>query len=158
MDTSGPTELDFTIYVNGALPGMGPQPDIPALRSHHYYYCKICKADFQGGWDSICKARGLTRRRGWITDSCYYGNYRSDLRNVYAALRNSAARPSVRRNCKAGVIIPGQRAFRCPQTPQLGLWSQHGCTMPCSNHQQGHCGNRSSQTGRKVLEREGVSL
>lgn len=38
-------------------------------------------------------------RKDWITDSCYYGNYHSDPRNVYTALQGSPARPSVRLNC-----------------------------------------------------------
>ena len=78
----------------------------------------------------MCKARGLTHRRGWVTDSCYYGNYCPELRNVYSALWGSPARPSVRQNCKAGVIIPRQRAFWCPQIPQLALWPHKAVPNP----------------------------
>lgn len=67
---------------------------------------------------------------GWVTDSCYYGNYCSDLRNMYSALWGSPARPSTRQNCKAGVIIPGQRAFWCLQIPQLALWPHKPAPNP----------------------------
>lgn len=136
VDISGPTELD----AYGVLPRTGPQSYIPELRSH-LYYCRICKAPSQGSWDSICKPHGLIHGRSWITDSCYYGNYLS-------ALWGSTAEPCVRQNCKAGVIIPGQRASGGLRPHSWNYGLHPGCTEPHPNYQRRCCGTSSSQ--RKV--------
>lgn len=147
MDIGRHTELDFTVYSNGALPGTGPQAYTPALRSYLNWY-RICKAASQGVEDSICKARGLTHGRG-----CYYGNYCSDPRT--RALPSRGVQPSPVWDKSAKQVWPFQgRGPLVPQTPQLGLQSQWVCTEPFPNHLQGHRGNWSSQMGRKVWKRD----
>lgn len=101
-------ELDFPINANGAL--LRDRTSAFHL-SIPFLLTQICKATSQDGWDSICKAYGLTHRKGWITDSCYYGNYHSDPRNMYTALWDSPARPAWGKIAKQVWSLQGRGPF-----------------------------------------------
>lgn len=69
----------------------------------------------QGGGDSTCRARGLTLRRGRVTDSCPSGDRCSDPRTLFTVLQPSPAKPSVRQSRKAGLPVPEPRALGAPR-------------------------------------------
>lgn len=84
----------------------------------------------QGGGDSTCKARGLTHRRGWVTDSFPSGDHYSDPRTLFTALQPSPAKPSVETESQSRSACSGAEGLGCPQASQLGSRSHKAAQSP----------------------------
>lgn len=85
-------------------------------------YCKLCKAASQDGGDSICKAHGLTHRKGWITDSCYYGNCFLTPETCILPSREVQPSPVWDKIAKQVWLSQG-RGPLVPPGPTAGIWS-----------------------------------